>query len=148
MSTNKKIHAINPDFYCTNAYAQRQKRGIHHVLIKVLFMVCLVGIALWGYRYMSTQGYFTSESFTVKTPLVKKEIPIKEIKNEMKVAKVTKNNELTPEQIAKIVENVLIELNSEKRKPIENQKKNVETRLKRDELSQEYVNSVRNRLGN
>jgi len=140
MSTNKKIHAINPDFYCTNAYEQRQKRGVHHVLIKVLFMVCLVGIALWGYRYMSTQGYFTSESFTVKTPLVQKET-----KNEMKV---TKNNELTPEQIAKIVQNVLIELNSEKRKPIENQKKNVETRLKRDELSQEYVNSVRNRLGN
>jgi len=155
MSTNKQIHAIDPDFYCANAYEQHQERGIRHILIKLFSIVFLVGIVLWGYKYMSSQGYFTSENLTVNSPLVQKEIPVEETNNKIKVAEnkiespkvtnVTSKSELTSEETVKIVQNVLKQLHSEDKKPIRNQ--NVEKRLKSDELSQKYVDSVQNALG-
>lgn len=169
MSTTKHIHAIDPDFYCANAYEEHQKRGVRHILIKLFSIVFLVGIALWGYKYMRSQDYFTLESLTANSTLIQKEIPVEKSNNEIKVAenkiespKVTNaisNSALTSEEIAKIVQNVLIELNSEDKKSIKDQnndlvddriylKKNVEKRLKSDELSREYVESVRNALGN
>lgn len=168
MSTHKKIHAIDPDFYCANAYEQSQKRGVHHILIKVLSIVVLVGVALWGYTYMRSHNYVAFEFFTTHSTAVQKEIPIEETKNEKKVmeehvqsSKVvdkTSNMEFTSEEITDIVKNVLIQLNTQEKSLTEDQnnstvddrmhlKKDVKNRLKSDKLSQEYVESVQKALG-
>ncbi|MBU1666969.1 hypothetical protein KKC13_01005 [bacterium] len=168
MSTDKKIHAIDPDFYCANAYEESHKRGIHHIIIKVFSIVFLIGIVLWAYKYMSSNDTFVSEMFTAHNTSVQKEDPLEKAKSENEVLEhkvaSTKNvnlsnsDALNPEEIAQIVQNVLVQLNATEKKSMEIQnnipiddriylKKNANKRLNSDELSREYVDSVRNALG-
>lgn len=142
MKDEKKIYAIDPDFYSTNRYEESPNHGRFGIFIKLFLVVFLVGMILWGYNYMKSKDSFNQKEVSMATvePVFQKD------------SRLTTKHVMKSEDIEKIVKTVLMQMHSQAKNPREVEdniyaNKKVDEPLKSDELSREYVESVQNELG-